>query len=369
MGMAQTTAYSFAFEGQSRSYRVHLPPGYTGTTPVPVVFNLHGYTSNALQQEFYSGMNAVADTAGFIVCYADGINNAWNSGFTLPYYGGVNDVGFLSVLIDTLQARYHVDPTRVYSCGMSNGGFMSYRLACDLDSRIAAIASVTGSMTTLQATKCACDRPMPILEIHGTQDGVVPYTTTALSLGIDSVLRYWRGENACTAATLHDTLPDLNSSDASTVTTQWYLGCDSAVEVAHYKVEGGGHTWPGSSFPIPGEVTNQDINASVEIWKFFSRFSHPHPVLTSAGTVVHLSRPPILHPNPILLDGSASLNVSLLSPPAHLHLLDVQGRSLGTWEADTADFRIPMDGLSPGMYFLRITHAGTPFCGKVVARR
>jgi polyhydroxybutyrate depolymerase len=348
----QTTVHSFSFEGATRSYRVYVPATYTGTTAVPLVFNLHGYTSNALQQEFYSEMNAVADTAGFIVCYPDGLNNSWNSGFSGNYTGGVNDVGFISVLIDTLRANYTIDPTRVYSCGMSNGGFMSYRLACDLEARIAAIASVTGSMTSLQLNNCQSSRPLPILEIHGTDDPTVPYTTSGLAIGVDSILRYWRGINTCVAAPTYDTLPDV-VQEQSTVTTQWYTGCDANVEVAHYKIENGGHTWPGASFLIPGNTTNQDIEASVEIWKFFSRFSHPNPVLTSVGTNIIMPKPTV---SPI--PATEQVQVSSLMPGAQLILVDVNGREMGKWLAMAEKFSIDVSDLPAGIYFLHVLANG-----------
>lgn len=275
--LSQTTTGSFVYQGLTRDYRVYVPPTYSPANPAPLVFNLHGYTSNALQQEFYSGMNAVADTAGFIVCYPNGVSNAWNSGFSPPYNGGVDDVGFLSALIDMLGAQYNIDPYRVYSCGMSNGGFMSFRLACDLEDRIAAVGSVTGTMTGLQFANCSASRPVPVMQVHGTLDQTVAYFGNALSEPVDSVLAYWRNVNGCTAPAVLDTLPDL-VQEGSTVTTQYWGGCQGGTEVLHYKVASGGHTWPGA-FPIPSGITNQDINASVELWEFFLRHSHPNPVL------------------------------------------------------------------------------------------
>jgi polyhydroxybutyrate depolymerase len=345
--LAQTTVQNLNFGGLTRSYRLYLPANYTGTAAVPLVFNLHGYTSNAFQQEFYSAMNAVADTAGFIVCYPDGVNSSWNSGFTAPYNGGVDDVGFISTLLDSLRANYNIDPARVYSCGMSNGGFMSYRLACDLESRIAAIASVTGSMTTLQLNNCQCTRPMPILEIHGTNDGTVSYGTSGLSMGIDSVLNYWRSQNACTAPPVYDTLPDL-VQETSTVTTQWYSGCTDNVEVAHYKIENGGHTWPGAPFQIPGAVTNMDINGSVEIWKFFYRFSHPNPVLTGLNTNAFDQNPVVL-PNP----AKDHFRVSNLLEGSILTLVDLTGKEVGQWLANGAVLDVETVGFAPGLYFLK----------------
>lgn len=274
---AQTSTGNLQYGGLTRDYRVHVPPSYNASTPAALVFNLHGYTSNALQQEFYSGMNAVADTAGFIVCYPNGVNNAWNSAFTPPYNGGVDDVGFISVLIDELASQYNIDLARVYSCGMSNGGFMSFRLACDLENRIAAIGSVTGTMSVTQFANCNASRPVPVLQIHGDLDPTVAYYGNGLSEPVDSVLSYWRQVNGCVNPVVHDTLPDL-VAEGSTVTTQHWGGCQAGTEVLHYKVANGGHTWPGA-FPIPTGITNQDIDASVEIWKFFLRHTHPNPIL------------------------------------------------------------------------------------------
>lgn len=367
--LAQTTVHSLTFGGLTRSYRLHLPPTYTGATAVPLVFNLHGYTSNALQQEFYSEMNAVSDTAGFILVYPDGVNNAWNSGFSLPYYGGVDDVGFISTLIDALDQQYNIDLTRVYSCGMSNGGFMSYRLACDLESRIAAIASVTGSMTTIQQANCNSSRSMPILEIHGTADGTVPYAGGSGMMAIDDVMSYWQGHDNCLTPAILDTLPDISTSDFSTVTSQWHPTCDSSAEVGHFKIEGGGHTWPGATFLIPGLVTNQDIEASVEIWKFFRRFRN----LQATATAVvdpHEVAGPVVSPNPLVLGrGNARLRVAGVAPGAQLTLLDMQGQPVAAGTA-TAEFsEMEVKHLPVGIYLLRIIGSDRQTCHRVVVQQ
>jgi len=322
-GLAQNSTGSFDFGGQSRNYRLHVPPSYNGTDAVPLIFNLHGYTSNATQQEFYSGMNAVSDTAGFIVCYPNGIGNAWNSGFTPPYFGGVDDVGFISVLIDSLSNQYNIDPARVYSCGMSNGGFMSYRLACELGNRIAAIASVTGTMTGLQLDNCAPVRPIPSLQIHGTLDQTVAYQGNALSESVDSVMQYWITANGCTQPVLLDTLPDL-VLEGSTVTTQRWTNCSGGTEVYHFKVANGGHTWPGA-FSIPSGITNQDINATQEIWNFFNRFTHPAPVLVGSEMA---ERDELLFPLVVAHPGSQLLVLTGRENDANIEIYDLRGRLL-----------------------------------------
>lgn len=367
--LAQTTVHSLTFGGLTRSYRLHLPTNYTGTTAVPLVFNLHGYTSNAFQQELYSEMNAVADTAGFIVCYPDGVNNAWNSGFTLPYYSGVDDVGFISTLIDVLSGQYNIDAARVYSCGMSNGGYMSYRLACDLEDRIAAIASVTGSMTLIQQLNCNCNRPVPTLQIHGTADATVPYIGGSGSMGIADVIGYWQSHNQCAVPATLDTLPDINLTDFSTVTTQWYPSCDSGVEVGLFKVEGGGHTWPGATFLIPGLVTNQDIEASVEIWKFFSRFRHPNATLSGIDGD-GIGAAPGISPNPVCLGrGNDHLKISGLHADTRLQLVTMDGRVLAEQIAAGETAQMDMGDLPAGIYLLRIIGSGQEAFHRVVVQR
>ena len=318
---AQTTIKTFPFEGISRSARVYVPASYTPGTPAPLVFNLHGYTSNAQQQEFYSQMNAVADTAGFIVVYPDGIAATWNAGFGLV---NTNDVGFISILIDSMQANYDIDLSRVYSCGMSMGGFMSFYLACELDDRIAAIASVTGLFATNAAANCSATRKVPILQMHGTLDGVVSYTGSNGILSVDSTLNWWRNHNGCTAAPVYDTLPDL-VNEGSTITTQYYGGCQDNVEILHYKVHNGSHSWPGA-LPLVSGITNQDIEGSVEIWNFFLKFTHPSPLLTGIKPKVDQKFPPF-YPQP----AREYAHIPAYDQAYELIITDLRGKQIGNW--------------------------------------
>jgi polyhydroxybutyrate depolymerase len=343
---AQTTVQTLNFGGVTRSYRLHLPPTYNGSTPVPLVFNLHGYTSNAMEQELYSNMNAVSDTANFIVCYPDGLNNSWNSGFSAPYYGGVDDVGYISALIDHLGYQYNIDLRRVYSCGMSNGGFMSFRLACDLESRIAAVASVTGTMTSLQANNCNLARPVPVLQIHGTADATVPYLGATGWLSVDSVCSFWRQQNGCISPTLVDSMPDL-VNEGSTVVRYWNTECADSTEVLHFKVENGGHTWPGA-FPVSTlGNTNQDIKASTEIWHFFLRHEHPAPLALSAEAGEDLKMD--LFPNP----GSTGWTLSGGDFEVKARVHDLHGRVLGE-VTSLLPLSFEMQGATPGVYFIEV---------------
>ena len=183
---------SFVFEGATRTYRLYIPASYNPSAPAPLLFNLHGYGSNNVEQELYGDFRPISDTAGFIITHPNGTvdqsgNRFWNT------FGNssVNDLGFLSALIDTISAGYSIDSGRIYSTGMSNGGFMSYELACFLSHRITAIASVTGSMIWLKLQTCNPQHPTPVMQIHGTADLTVPYAGNFAFVHIDTLVKYW----------------------------------------------------------------------------------------------------------------------------------------------------------------------------------
>lgn len=269
---AQTTVQgSFIHGGIARTYRIYVPAIYNSSVPVPLVLNLHGYGSNNTSQEAYGDFRPIADTANFIIVHPNGTldgsgNLYWNSfGWSL-----VDDVGFLSALIDTVSAAYTIDENSIYSTGMSNGGFMSYDLACSLSSRIAAIASVTGSMTPGHKNSCVPLRPVPVMQIHGTADATVPYNGSATMVHIDSLVKFWVQYNNCLPAPAITALPDVNATDGCTAERHLFSGGAMGSTVELYKVNGGGHSWPGA--PVNINVTNMDFSASREIWRFFRKY-------------------------------------------------------------------------------------------------
>lgn len=293
----QTISASIMHDDIEREYILYIPESYTQGEEVPIVFNFHGYTSNAAEQMFYGDFRPIADTANFIVVHPEGTlfngDTHWNvGGWTIG--STVDDIGFTNALLDSLAEEYSIDLNRVYSTGMSNGGFMSYQLACQLSERFAAIASVTGSMTPEIWDDCTPRHTTPILEIHGTSDFVIPYNGNIFSHPIPEVLEYWVEYDGCDLDPEIIDIPDINTADGSTVEHYIYSGCDKDIAVEHFKVTGGGHTWPGSAFPGPG--TNYDIDASLEIWKFFSRFELS--ALTTAVAVETDSGELEIFPNP-----------------------------------------------------------------------
>lgn len=269
----QTILKTIVHDGMEREYVLYIPDSYTGNVTVPLVFNFHGFGGSAQSQMENGDFRPISDTAGFIIVHPQGtlFNGIphWNvGGWTIG--STVDDVGFVDALIDSIYADYNIDLSKVYATGMSNGGFFSFLLACQLSNRIAAIASVTGSMTPETYSFCNPEHPMPIMQFHGTFDIIVPYNGADFSKPIEDVIDYWVEFNNCNTSPVITNLPDIDPNDGSTVILYQYNNGDNDVSTEHYKVLGGGHTWPGTA--NGGTGTNYDIDASVEIWNFFLRY-------------------------------------------------------------------------------------------------
>ena len=172
---AQPEPQTFFIGGQERQYYLYLPDGISDDAPL--VFVLHGYSGDALGIMNYSGMNQVADDNGFAVCYPQGLSddwdyNFWNVGYDWHEYETVDDVEFLTELAEYLRGEYDLSRDHVFSTGMSNGGDMSYLLACEASEIFRAIAPVAGCIMTWLFEPCSPSNPMPVFEIHGTDDNV-----------------------------------------------------------------------------------------------------------------------------------------------------------------------------------------------------
>lgn len=280
---------TISHDGETREYSVFLPSSYQAGQSLPMVFNLHGFGSNTTEQIFYSAFNAVAEMENFITVTPQGLVRTTATGQTgshwNAYFGtDVDDLGFLSLLIDKVYTDYNIDLARVYSTGMSNGGFMSYRLACELSDRITAIASVAGGVFNDQLDNCSPARAVPVMQIHGTNDGIVDYNGIPLfAPSIPELVGHWVDHNNC--STIADTIviANISTTDDSTVEKLEYNNGDEDSKVWFYIVDNGGHTWPDATINLPGEVTNRDFNASEHIWEFFSQFVHPDP---AEGTMI-----------------------------------------------------------------------------------
>ncbi|MGB1206857.1 MAG: T9SS type A sorting domain-containing protein [Chitinophagales bacterium] len=344
---AQITVGNFDFEDINRNYRVYLPTNYDDFAQLPLVINMHGLGSNALEQQLYSSFNNVADTSNFIVVYPNGIDNTWNVGFGDPNVV-TNDVGFISALIDTLSANYKVDLNRVYSTGMSMGGYMTYHLACTLNDRIAAFASVTGMMAKPLLNNCTPDSTIPVLQIHGTEDPTVPYNGSVYATSVDEAMTFWANHNNCIGENIVTELPD-TEDEGSTVTKIEYTVCDEDVEVTLYRINGGGHTWAGSLLNLGS--TNLDIHASVEVWKFFEKYTLNGTNVGVENTVLEKEKMTV-SPNPF----SDFLEIkNIKTPIQNVRLYDMFGKlCFETKEINAANNRLNIDFLAEGMYLLQI---------------
>lgn len=343
---AQTTVVDSIFVGgQYRSYRLYVPAIYNGTTARPLILNLHGYTSNAQQQQLYSNFMPIADTANFLMVFPNGTYNAgqrfWNAGMSSAL---VNDIAFLSALIDSLDLTYNINLNRVYSTGMSNGGFMSHTLACELSNRITAIASVTGGIFTTQyGPNCHPTRPVPVMQVHGTSDPTVPYAGNIPQgmMPIDSVVKYWVTKNGCNPTPTFSNVPNISLVDGCTAEHYQYNGGLSGSTVELFKIIGGLHTWPG--FPYGGSGTNLDINASKEIWRFFNKYTLSS--LTGINEKDALSKSLSLYPNP----ANSVLNFSMDNVESVM-ITDVLGKVVLSEKTNANS--ISIEKLNQGVYFL-----------------
>ena len=309
-----TVHASFAQEGQIieqnlvhddslRSYLLYVPAAYDGSVPWPLVVNLHGADSSPEVQVWLSGMNAIADTARFLVAYPRGIINGegipgWNDGLKPEF---LDDVGFVESVILQITRQYSVDDTGIYATGMSNGSGMSLTLGCRLSSYIAAIGMIA-AQGIIEQEDCIADRPVPVLYMHGTADIVVPFDGGTGIFGAPEfipsrdLVQFWVDKNGCQGDPDLIEFEDINTTDSSTVALEHYANCEAMSEVSFYVIEEGGHTWPGGP-PVPpgleflGNV-NLDINASLEIWNFFSRHRHPNPMLPTGVAIVDVPLSP-----------------------------------------------------------------------------
>ena len=344
----QTISASITHDGIQRDYILYIPELYDGSTAVPLILNFHGFGSNANEQMFYGDFRDIADTEGFLLVHPEGTtfigNQFWNVGFP-GISSTIDDVGFTEALIDELATLYTINLDRVYATGMSNGGFMSFLLACQLSEKIAAVASVTGSMTQNTFNNCNAQLPTPVLQIHGTDDDVVLYNGNTLSIPIADVISYWVDYNNCETTPSTTTLPDLDVSDGSTVEHSVYENSDNGITTEHMKVIGGGHTWPGSVLNTAG--TNQDIDASMEIWLFFSRYDINGSLSVNEFENKHVS----IYPNPT----NSKINLSLnYSKDVNYELFSPLGQQLMTGTITSSNEQIDLSNLPSNIYFLKV---------------
>jgi len=259
---AGTFPVTFVSGGLQRSALVHVPVSALGHK-APLVVALHGAHRSGPLMESYSGLSRVADHSGFVVVYpsALGAPPFWTLGAT-PVAGQADDVAFVRELVARLQSGACLDATRTYAMGVSNGGGLAGRLACDASDRFAAVVVVAGG--TGHLPPCRPDRPVSVLDIHGTDDPVVPYRGRLDDDepgGVPGWVMRWAQRDGCPPMPLRRrVLPKVLRED--------WQPCRGGAAVAHIEVVGGEHAWPGATPPDPGPQSG--LSAGWEAWRFVS---------------------------------------------------------------------------------------------------
>ena len=275
--------HALTHDDRDRSYLLYVPVSVDWNQAVPLVFTFHGGTGNAQSAIIMSEFNEVADQNGFIVVYPNGTGRlredillTWNGGTCCAYaqVNDVDDVGFVRAIVADLQSQANIDPHRIYATGMSNGGLLSHRLACEAADIFAAVAPVAG---TLNFPACQPTEPISIIEFHGTDDQHIPYeggngsaslVNVSFASAADSV-EFWATFDGCN--------PQPQTSTTEDIRYEEWTGCMSTTAVVLYSIIGGGHAWPGGvrGRPEADQQPTESISASQVIWEFFA--AHPKP--------------------------------------------------------------------------------------------
>ena len=279
------TRYSLDVGGRTRTYILHVPAGANTSKPLPLVLALHGGGGNAAGNIKQTGFNDEADRSGFIVAHANGtaqprpLLNALGKGFLFTWNAGsccgyakenkIDDVGFLRAVVHDVQGKLAVDPKRIYATGISNGGMMSYRVACEASDLIAAIGVVSGAQTV---SSCSPSGAVSVIHIHGSADQNVPLLGGVGAKSFDKdpkppvveSINFWVRKLGAPAQP--------QSSTTGNVRKDVYKG--SAGEVVFYLISGGGHSWPGGDRMLDSlDPPSSDMAATSVIWQFFA--AHP----------------------------------------------------------------------------------------------
>lgn len=327
--------FTFTHNGIDRNYILYLPEGIEPNAPL--VFVLHGYTSNANNIMFYSGMNAQADIHKFAVCYPQGTQDFlfiphWNANLNIS---STDDIGFLSELAVYLQESYALNPEYTFSCGMSNGGFMCYTLACEKPEIFKAIASVTGTMSGYDWNNCNPTEVVPVFQIHGFDDNVVPYDGNwnppggwGGSDGVEAVRDFWIDKNQTAEVTRLELHPNLMA--------EYYTEGVNNQEVWFYPIENWAHEWP-----TEGNIDRSGILGAEEIWRFFELVINGQSTDTQDIYQSSIN----IYPNPF---------TNLIQVDAqNIEVYDLNGSLVYRNRSRLSNKSIDLSHLSQGMYIIK----------------
>ncbi len=268
-------------DGAEREYILHIPEKKIQGKQ-PLIICLHGGGGNYKQMQRHVSFDEISDKEGFFVVYPNGQDNQWRDGRTIE---GVNfiydDVKFISCLIDTLSLKYQIDTSRVFSTGISNGGFMSFALAYKLNEKILGVAPVCANISEAIKKEFKLDKPVSLLLINGTDDPLVKYDGGSVgfkeggrgkSISTDETIRMWKNFLNCNGEVFENKMPNKNILDGCKAIRTDYLCTSGNSVISLIKIDGGGHTWPGGKQYLPKAIIGKvckDFDAEEIIWEFF----------------------------------------------------------------------------------------------------
>jgi polyhydroxybutyrate depolymerase len=333
--------FTFEHNGLTREYILYKPENLSANSPL--VFVLHGYTSSNLIIMSYSGMNDIADENNFAVCYPQGTRDNfntthWNAQLAISE---TDDIDFITELALYLQNEHNFNPQGTFICGMSNGGFMSYTLACERPEVFKAIASVTGTMSGYTWENRSIAQAIPILQMHGIDDVVVPIDGSITTLGgwggaphVDEVVQYWANLNECN---------QIDSSKLSDITKVYeYKNGINNNEVWYYKISNWGHVWPTTL-----SISETGVNASEIIWQFFNKKLQCTSVIFAKGNDNDL----FIYPNPT----KSIINISgNYTKPTNYQIISTVGEIIYNGDITSNKKTIDLSNIPANIYFLKI---------------
>jgi polyhydroxybutyrate depolymerase len=262
--------------GVDRMYLLHVPESLPRTGPVPLVLVFHGGGGHAASMPNFTHFDQLADEEGFLVAYPESFNKSWSDTRGLS---PADDVGFIRAVIEDLQHTQRADPRRTYAAGISNGGFFSNRLACDLTGKLAAIAAVAATMPDTLVPACHPSAPISVLFMHGTKDPLVHIEggpmlrNRGVAISLAQATEFWRRWDGASSQPEVDNLLN-QTEDGTSVRREVYAGGKQRTEVVVYVIEGGGHTWPQGPQYLPAFLVGKashNLDGTQTIWDFFKR--------------------------------------------------------------------------------------------------